>query len=67
MDVMEVDFTEKIKGVFDVCDTEGTGFITVDHLKSLAKEHFGADNEEVLIFCLNQHFMSISCLFTFLH
>ncbi|XP_052267224.1 rab11 family-interacting protein 4A-like isoform X2 [Dreissena polymorpha] len=46
MDVMEVDFTEKIKGVFDVCDTEGTGFITVDHLKSLAKEHFGADNEE---------------------
>lgn len=44
---MEVDFTDKIKGVFDVCDSEGTGYITVDHLKSLAKEHFGADNEEV--------------------
>ncbi|XP_052765644.1 rab11 family-interacting protein 4A-like isoform X2 [Mya arenaria] len=43
---MEVDFTEKIKSVFDVCDTEGTGYITVDHLKDLAKEHFGADNEE---------------------
>jgi len=45
---MEVDFTEKIKSVFDVCDTEGSGYITVDHLKDLAKDHFGADNEEVV-------------------
>ena len=45
---MEVDFTEKIKSVFDLCDTEGTGFITVDHLKNLAKDHFGADSDEVL-------------------
>ncbi|XP_060608216.1 rab11 family-interacting protein 4-like isoform X2 [Ruditapes philippinarum] len=46
---MEVDFTEKIKSVFDVCDTEGTGYITVDHLKNLAKEHFGADSDEEVI------------------
>lgn len=46
---MEEDFTEKIKGVFDVCDAEGTGYITVDHLKKLAKDHFGADSDEVCI------------------
>ena len=44
---MEVDFSERIKSVFDVCDSDGTGYITVDHLKELARDHFGADNEEV--------------------
>ena len=46
---MEVEFSERIKSVFDVCDSDGSGFITVDHLKELARDHFGADNEEVKI------------------
>ena len=45
---MEVDFSERIKSVFDVCDSDGTGYITVNHLKDLARDHFGADNEEVI-------------------
>ena len=44
---MEVEFSERIKSVFDVCDSDGTGYITVNHLKDLARDHFGADNEEV--------------------
>ena len=44
---IEMEFSERIKSVFDVCDSEGTGYITVDHLKDLARDHFGADNEEV--------------------
>ena len=44
---MEVEFSERIKSVFDVCDSDGSGYITVDHLKELARDHFGADNEEV--------------------
>ena len=43
-----MEFSDRIKSVFDVCDSDGSGYITVDHLKELARDHFGADNEEVI-------------------
>lgn len=46
---MEVDYTERIKGIFDACDTEGSGYITIDHLKDLAKDQLWAAGEEETI------------------
>jgi len=44
---MDVDIREKLQTVFDVCDVEKEGYITVNHFKELAKDHFGADSDEV--------------------
>lgn len=38
---MEEDVLEKLRTVFNVCDERNEGYITVDHFKDLAKEHFG--------------------------
>ncbi len=34
--------TDRLRAVFDLCDSERKGYITVDHFIDLAKEHFGA-------------------------
>lgn len=48
MDMTE-DYVDRLRPVFDLCDTEKQGYISVQHFMSLAKEHFGAeqDGEEV--------------------
>lgn len=38
---MEEDVLEKLRTVFNVCDERNEGYITVEHFKDLAKEHFG--------------------------
>lgn len=47
------DLTSRLKDVFDLCDTEGKGFISVEYLIDLAKEHFGSgdwnSSQEVII------------------
>ena len=42
-----VDYEDRLRAVFDVCDDRKEGFISVDHFVNLAKEHFGADGGEV--------------------
>lgn len=37
-----MDFTDRLRDVFDLCDSEGRGYISVDYLIDLAKEHFGS-------------------------
>lgn len=44
---LDVDFTDKFKEIFDLCDVDSDGYIDVEHFKGLAKEHFGADGTEV--------------------
>ncbi|XP_069124898.1 uncharacterized protein [Argopecten irradians] len=46
---MDGDLRGKLQSVFDVCDVEKEGYITVDHFRNLAKEHFGADSDENVI------------------
>lgn len=41
------DFAEKLRAVFDLCDAERQGFITVEHFVELAWEYFGAENDQV--------------------
>lgn len=54
---MEVDdeFTKRLRAVFNLCDTEHRGFISVDYFVDLAKEHFGSgdwnSSQEVCILC----------------
>ncbi|KAK2169910.1 hypothetical protein LSH36_6g14018 [Paralvinella palmiformis] len=36
----------RLRAVFDICDPDKKGFITVDHFVNLAREHFGAGDEE---------------------
>lgn len=57
---MDGDLRGKLRSVFDVCDVKREGYITVDHFKNLAKEHFGADSDEV-------RSKGASCSFTFNH
>lgn len=38
---MEEDVLEKLRTVFNVCDERNEGYISVEHFKDLAKEHFG--------------------------
>lgn len=47
---MEEDVLEKLRTVFNVCDERNEGYITVDHFKDLAKEHFGqfGDDEKIV-------------------
>ena len=44
MDITE-DYTDRLRPVFDLCDSEKQGCISVGHFISLAKEHFGANEE----------------------
>ncbi|XP_033745086.1 LOW QUALITY PROTEIN: LLGL scribble cell polarity complex component 2-like [Pecten maximus] len=46
---MDGDLRGKLQSVFDVCDVQKEGYITVDHFKNLAKEHFGADSDENVV------------------
>ena len=45
------DYVDKLRAVFDLCDTKKQNFISVQHFIELAKEHFGAveDGLEVCI------------------
>ena len=40
------DYMERLRAVFDLCDVDKQGFISVAHFVELAREHFGADDEE---------------------
>lgn len=42
---MEEDVRDKLREIFNVCDENQEGFITIDHFKNLAKEHFGTETE----------------------
>ena len=42
---MESSSAEKLKDVFDLCDVDGKGYISVDHFIQLAKDHFGIDED----------------------
>lgn len=48
---MEEDVLEKLRTVFNVCDERNEGYISVEHFKDLAKEHFGqfGDDEVRLV------------------
>jgi len=51
------DYINRLKDVFDLCDVDKRGYISIDHFVQLANEHFGtsgwdADNLEV---CLCYH------------
>ena len=45
-----MDFTgnasERLRPVFDICDLDKKGFITVEHFANLAREHFGAGQQD---------------------
>lgn len=41
----------KLEAIFDVCDENNQGYITIDRFKTLAKEHFGTDDTEVSCQC----------------
>uniref|UniRef100_A0A8W8IUF0 Rab11 family-interacting protein 3 n=1 Tax=Magallana gigas TaxID=29159 RepID=A0A8W8IUF0_MAGGI len=47
---MEEDVLEKLRTVFNVCDERNEGYISVEHFKDLAKEHFGqfGDDEKIV-------------------
>ena len=45
-------YVERLRAVFDLCDSEKKGYITVAHFVDLALEHFEADSKEVCIPCL---------------
>ena len=36
------DSVDRLRAVFDLCDTKNRNFISVQHFTELAKEHFGA-------------------------
>ena len=42
---MEEDVRDKLRAIFDVCDENNEGFITTDHFKNLAQEHFGTESD----------------------
>lgn len=45
---MEEDVLERLRTVFNVCDERNEGYISTEHFKELAKEHFGqAGDDEV--------------------
>ena len=45
MDGFDEDYVERLRAVFDLCDVQKQGFITVGHFVDLAKEHFGGADE----------------------
>jgi len=49
------DYTRRLKDVFDLCDIDKRGYISIDHFVQLANQHFGtsgwdSDNQEVCLF-----------------
>lgn len=44
METGDGDPTDQLRGVFDLCDVDRKGFITVDHFIELAKAHFTTDD-----------------------
>ena len=44
MDLPE-EYEDKLRDVFDLCDKDRKGCISVQHFVSLAKEHFGAEGQ----------------------
>ena len=42
--VMAEDGSERLQAVFDMFDTEGCGYISVNHFVQLAAEHFGSSD-----------------------
>lgn len=40
-----LDPTDRLRDVFDLCDVDRKGFITVDHFIELAKSHFTTDDD----------------------
>jgi len=56
MDVVD-DYTRRLRDVFDLCDVDNRGYISIDHFVQLANEHFGTsgwdiDSQEVCLFSL---------------
>ena len=54
-------YEDKLRDVFQLCDSEKKGYISVQHFVSLAKEHFGAEGqgEEVCVIhveCFVSHY-----------
>lgn len=47
MEDTDPDYTERLRTVFDLCDEQNEGYITVDHFKNQVKEHFGDFGGEV--------------------
>ena len=37
---------DKLKAVFDLCDDQDLGYISVEHFSELAREHFGVKKGE---------------------
>jgi len=49
------DYTRRLRDVFDLCDVDKRGSISIDHFVQLANEHFrtsgrDSDNQEVCHF-----------------
>lgn len=45
-DMEDSQYVEKLRTVFDLCDANKEGYITVEHFKNLVKDHFGAAGGE---------------------
>jgi len=48
------DYTRRLRDVFDLCDKDKIGYISIDHFVQLADQHYGAsgwdtDNQEVCL------------------
>lgn len=43
------EYVDKLRAVFDLCDTKKQNFISVQHFIELAKEHFGAVQDGVAL------------------
>jgi len=57
MDVAD-DYTRRLRDVFDLCDIDKRGYISIDHFVQLANEHFGTsgwdtENQEVCLLLCN--------------
>ena len=66
---MAKDSSEKLRDVFDLCDVEGKGYISVDHFIHLAKDNFGIDKEGEKVnisLCVFYIIRVTSCLLLFL-
>jgi len=49
------DYAHRLRHVFDLCDIDKRGYISIDHFVQLANEHFGTsgwdtDNQEVCLY-----------------
>jgi len=56
------EYTQRLRDVFDLCDIDKRGYISIDHFVQLANEHFGTsgwdtENQEVCLFLLCSFFL----------